>query len=150
MNQTREFIEFCAKGVENNRRQHSCILKRLKTLLESPAKLPSLFPSAVSTSLISSTAITSQSQIYTLHLTSLQVSIHFTLLSTRPVFLDGLFHLVQCIQNKIIPLFSHICFSFCILLFSVSGDDITILPSFAQAPNLSFLLTLISLCLLLL
>lgn len=99
MNQTREFIEFCAKGMENNRRQHSCILKRLKILLETPAKLPSLFPSAVSTNLICST-ITSQSQNYTLHLGSLQVSVHFTLLSTKSVFLDGLFISFSSVCSK--------------------------------------------------
>lgn len=71
----------------------------------------------------------------------------YTLLSTRPVFLDGLFHLVQCVQNKI--LLSHLVL-FLHFAFSVSDDDITILPSFAQAPNLSFPSTLISLYLLLL
>lgn len=108
-------------------------------------KLPSFFPSAVSICLIRST-ITSQkdeSKIYVL-LSSLLAWVHFTSLSTRPILLDVLFiPLFQYVQNKILFL-SHLLF-FLHLLFSICGDDIIILSSFAQAPNLSFLLTYFSL-----
>lgn len=104
MSQTRELIEFCARGIENNRTQYSCS-KSLIILfgLETQTELPSLFPSVISIYLTSSTIISQQDepQIYILHLSSLLVWIYFTPLPTRPIFLDVFVYFIMFSMFKI-------------------------------------------------